>query len=386
MSPAKPKLTVAVNGLFLTRPFTGMGQYTRGLLTALPAALPGSEITVFVPEEVDFKAPRRVTVKVVPVKRHLLGHGVALDRWEGEELQRAAVAVGADLLHTPYPTALPESLVPTIMTVHDMISWQLPYYRRKIRSRLRLQRVLDGIREADALLTVSEAAAADIVRVSEVPEGRIQVAYESLNPEFKKPAKAAVTKARKEHRLNRPYVLYLGGFDYRKNVRRLVMGFGESGLAATHDLAIAGAEDVPAGALHSDYHRLATLLAQAGIQSKTRLIGTVTEADKAALLTGADAFCYPSLAEGFGLPILEALACGTPVAASRLPVTKELFTGAINFFDPMDQSDLAGVLKETVGSRPAAMQKRAKQIVKEFNWKDAADRTAAVYEAVSGRS
>jgi glycosyltransferase involved in cell wall biosynthesis len=234
------------------------------------------------------------------------------------------------------------------------------------------------------LVTVSDSAAADITRVTGIPEGRIQVAYESLNPEFKKPTKPAVTKALKEHRLNRPYVIYLGGFDYRKNVRRLVAGFGESGLGETHDLVIAGAEDVPAGALFADYHRLATLLAQAGIQSKSRLIGKVTEADKAALLTGADALCYPSLAEGFGLPILEALACGTPVAASRLPVTKELFSGAINYFDPMNESDLAAVLKETVGVRPKAVQKRARQIVKDFNWPDTAARTAAVYRAASG--
>lgn len=383
---------VALNGLFLTRPYTGMGQYTLGLMEALPKALPKAELSVVVPRGVDVKLPKRWQVRVEEPSRRRFGlplrtaagQGLALDQWE-RRLTEVATALGADVYHTPYPTPAPSATLPTVMTVHDMIPFQLPYYRRSVRSRTKQRGILEGIRQADALVTVSESSAAAIAAVAGVPQERIQVAYEGLGPDFvSRPSAASVTKAKRTHGLDRPYVLYIGGFDYRKNVRRLIAGFGQSGLAETHDLLIAGAADVPAGALYDDYHRLAQLIAQAGVGNSVRLIGHIDEAEKSALMKGAAAVCYPSLAEGFGLPILEALALGTPVAASRLDVTRELFTGAIEFFDPRDPADLAATLRETAGRTAAPMRRRGRAIVKEFTWADTAARTAAVYRAVTG--
>lgn len=379
---------VALNGLFLTRPYTGMGQYTLGLMEALPKALPQAELSVIVPRAVDLPLSKRWQIRVEEPGRgrfgRLGGEGLALDKWE-RGLTRVASDLGADVYHSPYPTPAPEATLPTVMTVHDMIPFQLPYYRRSLRSRAKQRRILEGIQQADALVTVSETSAAAIVTTAGVPVERIQVAYEGLGPDFvTKPSAASVTKAKRQHGLDRPYVLYIGGFDYRKNVRRLIAGFGKSQLAESHDLLIAGAIDVPAGALYDDFHRLAQLIAQAGIGNSVRLIGHIGGAEKSALMKGAAAVCYPSLAEGFGLPILEALALGTPVATSRLDVTRELFTGAVEFFDPRDPSDLAAALRETVGRTATPMRKRGLAIAKEFAWPDTAARTAEVYRAVTG--
>ena len=379
---------VVLNGLFLTRPYTGMGQYTLGLMAALPSALPKATLSVIVPRAIDRKLPTRWQVRVEEPGRGRLGRlggeGLALDAWE-RGLTHVANELGADVYHTPYPTPAPAATLPTVMTVHDMIPFQLPYYRRSLRSRAKQRRILEGIRTCDALVTVSETSAAAIAATAGVPIERIQVAYEGLGPDFvTTPSAASVTTAKRQHGLDRPYVLYIGGFDYRKNVRRLIAGFGESGLAETYDLLIAGATDVPTGALYDDFHRLAQLIAQAGIGNSVRLIGQVSGAEKSALMKGAAAVCYPSLAEGFGLPILEALALGTPVAASRLEVTRELFTGAVEFFDPYNVDDLAITLRETIGRTAAPMRKRGRAIVREFAWSDTAARTAEVYRAVTG--
>lgn len=373
-------MKVAVNGLFLTRPHTGVGQYTRNLVTAL-AGTRGVDVTVLVPEPVDLPLPKKVKVRVVSPGRRYLGRGLSLDHWERVVAPQAALAAGADIYHTPYPTPPPEVAMPVAMTVHDMIPWQHPYYRRSLRSRRKLKGVLTGIRRADLILTVSRSAADDIVSVADIDPRRIKVSYEGLDLAFTKvPTDPIRKKVLAKHRLTRPYVLYLGGFDYRKNVRRLTLAFGRSGLADSHDLVIAGAVAAPGTALYADYHRLSILLAQAGIAGQTRLLGWLTESEKAAVLSGAGAFVYPSLAEGFGLPVLEALALGTPVATSRIPVMTELFNGAVEFFDPADIDEQAAAIRAVVGTNRLAMKRRGRILAtKELTWKVAAARTVQAY-------
>lgn len=383
MSRKGGKVRIAFNGLFLTRPHSGMGRYSHGLLPALAKALTNAEILVFVPEPVDFAVPAKVKVVEVPPKRFWLGRGVALDDWERRTMPRAVAEAGASLYHAPYDCPLPDFRIPAVMTVHDMIPWQFPYYRRSARSRAKAKRKLDGIRRADRIVTVSQASAEAISAVAGVPSQLISVAHESVSEAFKKkPTAAAIKAAAKRHRLPRPYVFYIGGFDYRKNVRGLIAAFARSGLAETHDLVIGGTVTAPNSALYADFHRLSILLRQAGIHGQTRLVGDLEEAEKAAVMAGADCFAYPSLAEGFGVPILEALAVGTPVTASSLPVTRELFAGAVSTFDPYDPDDIATILRRAVDSPPKAMITRGRTLARTaYTWEKTAKTVARTYQA-----
>jgi glycosyltransferase involved in cell wall biosynthesis len=374
---------IVYNGLFLTRPLTGMGQYTEHLLTELPKALPKAEHIAITPGRVT-KPPKGVSVEVLKPNRYGVGEGLALDRWESHDVPKRAQELGADILLTPYPTPPADVEIPVVMTVHDMIPWQLAAYRRSLRSRLKLRRIFEGIRQADHLLTVSKFSRDSIVNLAGLDSKRITIVHDGVGDQYRKrPSTAAINKVRKANKLQRPYVLYIGGYDYRKNVRRLIEAYAASGLAESHDLALAGAVTAPPGALYDDFRKLPELLKEAGISAQTKRLGFVDEADKPALLAGADAFVYPSVVEGFGIPILEALGLGVPVAAGRIPSTQELFPGAVALFNPADSADLAKVLKRTVASPSKARISKGKMLAKKYTWPAAAKTAAAAIKKLS---
>ncbi|HEY8109206.1 MAG TPA: glycosyltransferase family 1 protein [Patescibacteria group bacterium] len=381
---------IAVNGLFLGRPHTGMGRYTLGLLKALPAAMKDAEFVVFVPDKPDpsLKLPPGVRAVVVPTKRSLLGRGKAVDEWERNKLGLAASQLKAHLIFQPYPTPPTRNpyQVPVAMAVHDMIPWQLSRYRRSLRSRLKLRGVLDGIRRADRIVTVSRASAGAVTWASKVPADRISVTYEGLEPEYsRRPSAAAIAAARKRYGLQRPFVFYIGGYDFRKNVRGLIEGFAASGLAGGHDLVLAGAVTAPASALYEDFHKLPQLIAQAGIGGRTKVLGFVSEGEKRALLAAADSFAFPSLAEGFGLPVLEALAAKTPVAATDIATNQELFPGAYEPFRPDQTEELAKALRDATLEPDSAKVARGTEAVSRYTWSACAERTARVFSEMVAR-
>lgn len=376
-------MRVAYNGLFLTRPFTGTGQYTRQFLTAMAGVMKDAELVVFVPERISAELPKSVRVQVLSPSRGWLGRGLALDRWETTDIGDALGDTGVDLYHTTYPTPPVSTAVPTVMTVHDMIPWQFPQYRQGARRRIKLGRILRGIQAADHLCTVSEASKHAINRLTVVAPERVTVTYDGLDAAyFKSAAYQRVRKTKDSFGLERPFILYLGGYDYRKNIRVLIEGFSRSGLADTHDLVLAGALTAPATKLYADFATLPKLVREAGIEHAVRRTGFVDEAEKHALLTGADAFAYPSLAEGFGLPILEALGVGTPVVAAATPVNTELFGRTIQTFEP-DKVDLLAKELHGAATKPSAARKKAgRALAKKFTWDRVAERTATAYDRV----
>ncbi len=376
-------MKIVYNGLFLTRPHTGMGQYTAHLFAELPKALPKAEHIVVAPSRVA-DHPKDMTVEVLKPAHYGMGEGLALDRWESHDLSQRAEALGADVILTPYPTPPADSDIPVVMAVHDMLPWQIPAYRRSLRSRLKLRRILEGIRQAERILTVSKFSRDSIARIATVDPKLITVTYDGVGPEYRtRPKPAAIAKVRRRYQLRRPSVLYLGGYDYRKNVRRLIAAFAESGLGESHDLVLAGAVTAPPGALYDDYRQLPELLKAAGIGGQTKRLGFVPEADKPAVLAGSAAFVYPSVAEGFGIPILEALGLGVPVAAGRIPSTRELFPGAVTLFDPANPANLAAALKRSVSATSRTRTAKGRALAKRYTWPAVAKRTAVVLRALT---
>lgn len=403
-------MKIAFNGLFLTRPYTGMGQYTLHLLRALAAAKPRHRYVVIMPAPLEEAAGldatggtndltslialKNITVAVVPPRRRRLGAGLALDHWEAHELAAAVADAKVDLYHTPYPTPPPQLSVPVMMTVHDMIPWQLPEYRRGLKSGIKKSRQLSGIKAADHICTVSQASKDEIVRVAQVDPNVISVTYDGVDDSYTKTVPAAtVRRVKKQFGLRRPYLLYFGGYDTRKNVRGLLEGFARSGLARSHDLVLAGSVSAPATKLYVDHAKLPDLVKRHRLGRSVRTTGWLSDADKRALLTGTAAFVYPSLAEGFGLPVLEALAVGAPVAASQIPPTVELFGDAVTVFDPEDPRALAAALAAVVGlnrrsARPAlrASKKAGRELAARYTWEGVAAQTIKAYRQVVGLS
>ncbi len=246
-------------------------------------------------------------------------------------LPRAVRETQADLLHVQY-IAPPRCACPFVVTLHDLVWLRYPDTLRAI-DRTRLEWLVPGtLRRAARVFTVSDAMKREASELCDVPPEKIDVVHNSLDPRF-----APVTdpdrlaRTRRRYNIPGPYVLYAGSLHPRKNVVRLAQALEEirrkHGLL--HTLVLAGKplwfhkrvlEDI--GLTNANGHVIVT--------------GYVDDADLPALMSGADAFAYISLYEGFGVPVLEAMACGTPVLGSTDPAISEVAADAALLCDPTD--------------------------------------------------
>lgn len=254
---------------------------------------------------------------------------------------------GADVLHctTYYGPLRPRT--PTVVTVHDLALWRHPEaFGRWTRSYVP-RAVPPVLRAATRVIAVSEFTADELVSVLGLRREWIRVVPHGIDPVF----------APDGPRAEGDYVLAVGTLEPRKNLSRAI----DAARRAGAPLRIAGARGwggVDIGAKH------------------VKWLGRVDDAELARQYRGARCVLYPSLYEGFGFPVLEAMACGAPVVTSRGGATEEVAGGAAVLVDPLDVMDIARGIERADGSQRAAGLERSRA----FSWDDAARRTEAVYE------
>jgi len=290
----------------------------------------------------------------------------------------------AHLAHVPYwaPPLLPP--VPTVVTIHDLIPLLLPEYRGRLAVRLYTALVGAGARRAAMVITDSKASRADIIAHLGVPAERVRVVYLAAGARYAAAPAPDDGEIRARYNLPERYVLYLGGFDVRKNVATVLSAYRWAGpvIGAECPLVIAGRlpeRDTP---FAPDPRRLAHELAVD--ERFVRFTGFVDEEDKPALYRGAVSLIFPSRYEGFGLPPLEALACGTPVVGSDVSSLPEVVGDAGILLPPDDAGGMAeGLIRlATDTDFRAELSRRALAQAARFSWERAARETLAVYRDV----
>ena len=316
-SPQHPP-QIAVNGWMAGRLDSGSGQYLSHLLEWLPAVAPGSRITLLQPLTGKPAQPLRwPQVEVAPIALPQMPPNLAKVWWEQVAAPRAARALGADVYFVPYWAAPWWRTLPTVVTIHDLIPLLLPSYRGGLAQRVYTALVTRTAQRADAVVTVSEAAARDIVAHLNIDPARIHVVHHGPNQEgMPPPSEADLARARTRYALPDRYFLYLGGFDVRKNLSRVPAAYARyraRGGDPTVQLVLAGALPTTDSAFFPDPYRLAR---EAGCVEALHCCGWVAEEDKPALYRLAVALVFPSLYEGFGMMLLEAMQAGTPVITS----------------------------------------------------------------------
>lgn len=359
-------MRIAFDGRFLSARYPGIGRYAYNLLRALPAAVPEAEIGVFLGEE-DERFPWSRLEGVgrwplaVPVRG--LREQLALPR----ELRRR----GAAVFHSPYFTTAYRTPCPLVVTVHDAIGVR-PEYLPPLLARVafRLGTSL-SLRTARAVITVSEASRRDLVRCFGAPEAKIAVVPEAAAPEFRPASPEAVAATRRRLGLPERYALFVGADRPHKNLAGLLRAWAELGDAAW-PLVVAGRSDPRFPEARRTARRL-------GLDA--RFVGEVPEADLPALYGGAGLFVLPSLAEGFGLPVLEAMACGTPVACSGVASLPEVAGEAAAYFDPRSTASMAETLARvlTDASYRRELAEKGRGRAEEFSWARTAALTWDVY-------
>ena len=320
--------------------------------------------------------------------RHLPLPRLALyEAWSRTSLPPVEWVTGSvDVIHgtTIIP---PAGRAPIVMTVHDLAFLHEPTHFTSHGQRL-FRRSLERIRRRAAVVLCSSTATMDDCAAAGLSSERLRLVPLGVSPTAPLPAETVVT-ALARLGVRGPYVLFVGTQEPRKNLPRLVQAFDEAcragGLPTDAELVLAGPEGwgdaLPAGpgngtARHADTG------SRAAMTGRWRALGRVSDADLAALYAGALVTCQPSLREGFGLPVLEAMAHGSPVVTSRGTATEEVAGGAAVLVDPVDSTDIARGLAEAVGRRRelvAAGLARARVLT----WVATAERTLTAYREVA---
>jgi len=369
-------MRVALNGLFLQEPATGTGQYLRELGAALCAHAPADEFS-FIAPRADPTAPAPVIVAPPRLARE----NFAKLEFEHCAFPRVAQKNKFTLAHVPHfgPPLFPT--LPTVVTIHDLIPFRLPAYRGSRRVQWYTALAARGAARARALVADSEASARDIETYLHLPRAKIHVIYLAAQSRFHAALDATeLERVRAKYHLPERFILYLGGFDARKNVARLIAAFAHIH-AKEWKLVLAGKLPTQDSAFFPDPRRAAV---ENKIADRIALPGFIDEADKPALYALARVLAYPSLYEGFGLPPLEAMACGTPVISSNGGSLPEVVGDAGILLSPHETGNWTDALTHLMTDDARWAERRAAGLAQaqKFSWARAARETLAVYRAV----
>lgn len=382
-----PRLRVALSGTFWGQETVGSGQYLHYLVEALAALPDGPEVVLCGPPELRALRPVPYGVSWQDVPASLwrrLGSNPEKVWFEQVAFPRAAVAAGAAVAHAPYFGSALLSLCPTVVTVHDLIPLVLPAYRRSPLVRAYTALVCRAACRATLVLTDAEATRTEVVRRLGIPPARVRAVPLAAGPACRPAEDWRIADTRGHYNLPERYFLYLGGFDERKNLATLFRAMAEArrrepGLPP---LVVAGALPARETPLIPDPRRLAH---EAGLEGSVTFPGRVAEEAKPALYSGAVAFLFPSRYEGFGLPVLEAMACGAPVIAACATSLREVVGEAGLLVSPGDVSGWAEAILQLARNEELRRELRALGLSRaaHFSWERTARETVAAYRAAA---
>jgi glycosyltransferase involved in cell wall biosynthesis len=379
---------VALNAYFWNRPNTGSGQYTRQLVYHLNRLVSDLALTLVIPAAPGDPEPEGVPpgvgVERVAARPGHLGKVLFEQRGFPDACRRA----GATLAHAPYFGPPLRSPVPLVVTVHDLTTLLAPEYNRGARARLYNALVSAGARGANHVLTDSFSSKLDIIDHLGIAEERVTAVYLGVGRQFSPRAvggdnslvEMAVVR---KYDLPDFYALYLGGYESHKNFPTLLQAYTyvAGALGEEYPLLLAGKKPERASSNYPDYE---AMIDRMGLAKFVRWIGYVDEEDKPALYRNAGVFVFPSRREGFGLPPLEAMACGAPVVASDSGALPEIIGPAGFAVDPDDPRNMAGAIIAilTEDQLAADLRRRGPEQAAKFTWENTATETLLVYDRV----
>lgn len=377
-------MRIGISTSVIQRGKSGVGQYVFALLRALLAGKHQHKLVLFVLEEdlplfafaQDKAELVSVSEKFRPPVRNIL--------WHQTTLPKLVRTHRLDVLHIPsYRRMLWPRPCPLVSTIHDLApfhvaekyDWKRMFYGRVIARRL--------ARRQNQIIAISKYTAADIVKFFAFPRERIAVIHNGLDHErfHSGSREQAKTDVAKRFGLQRPFFLYVSRLEHPgKNHVRLIAAFEEF-KAATHSdwqLAFAGGDWHGAEVIHA-------AIRSSKFSPDIRSLGFVPDEQLPDLYRAADAFVYPSLHEGFGLPPIEAMACGCPVITSTRGALAEVIGDAAAIVEPEDIQSIAAQLRLVASAE--AMRTRMRTVglehAKKFDWNKTAAKTLKVYEAAA---
>ena len=292
-------------------------------------------------------------------------------------------AHGIDVHHAPDNLSLPllaARRTARVVTIHDLIPILLPHtveWKHRLITRVILEA---SVRRADAVIVPSEATRRDILERYPAAEGKVFVTPEGVDESFRPAPAGEVERVRRAHGLPGEYLLFLGTLEPKKNLPALLRAY-----AAARSRAPSLPPLVVAGKTGWIYEPIFETWRELRLQEAVRFLGFVPNADVVPLMSGARAFLFPSLYEGFGLPVLEAMACGTPVITSNVSSLPEVAGDAAITVDPHSVEELAHAIEKLAfdDTLHRALRERGLRRAAVFTWRRCAEQTMEVYRRVA---
>jgi glycosyltransferase involved in cell wall biosynthesis len=356
----------------------GLGRYAESLTRALVAAHPNRYALFY---------NRERGVEPLPGLERMLTRTVALGYkpwrmlvWLGQ-LARVGfdnLLPDAGLFHATEHLLLPLRSTPTVLTVHDLIFRHLPRHHKFLnRWYLNLTMPL-YCRRATHIIAISECTRRDLTAAYGIVPEKVTVIREAAAPRFRVQPLEAVAAVRARYGLPDRYLLFVGTIEPRKNLSRLLAAFETIRAGGLSDgLVIVGKR----GWLCGDF---LARLEKSPARDAVLFPGYVPDEDLPAVYAGAQGLVFPSLYEGFGLPVLEAMACGTPVVTSNASSIPEVAGDAALYFDPADVEAMVEAVRRLLCDAQLQRSMRTRGLTRaaDFSWKVAATATRAVYDSV----
>ncbi|MBP8292452.1 MAG: glycosyltransferase family 4 protein [Caldilineaceae bacterium] len=359
----------------------GVSNYSRQLCRSLgelnAAGATAHEFVVLA--HVDNLAAPGLAVAPAP---HLLERPLARIVWEQTALPLLLARGGFDLVHglvNMLPLASP---VAGVITVHDLSFVRAPGRLPPLKQFYQTVLARQSVARARAVIAVSEQTAADVIACFGAPPARVHVVHNGVGAEFTPGDPVVTARFRAAHGLPARFLLSVGTLEPRKNLERLVRCFARwRAQAAPEDMDI---HLVLAGGKGWGYDAIFAAVQAAGLENVVHFPGFVPWAELADWYRAALALIYPSLFEGFGLPVLEAMACGAPVLCSQAPGVQEVAGAAALTVPPQDEDALVDSLRLLVGQPAlrAELRRRGLAHAARFSWQRCAEETVAVYDRV----
>jgi glycosyltransferase involved in cell wall biosynthesis len=366
----------------------GIGRYTRGLVDALTRLDTRHQYTLLVLGRAGARfipgaLPANFKLRYVPLS----------DRWATVLWYRLNLplpvdlfAGRADLFHGPSFT-LPPSFIPSLLTVHDLSFLRYPQGAHPALLAWLSRAVPRSLRRARHVLADSESTRSDLIELMGIPAGRITVIGAGVDERFRPvtdPATLAGVRAR--YRLPDRFILGISTLEPRKNFTGLIAAFSRLATATGRPSSVADLHLVIAGGKGWLYDDIFAAADASPVRERIHFTGFVADEDLPALYTLADLFAFPSHYEGFGIPVLEAMACGTPVVCADNSSLPEVAGDAALWVASTDTDALADAMQRLLvdTSLRTGLIERGLAQARKFTWEGAARRLLEVYEAVAG--
>ncbi|MFN8374842.1 MAG: glycosyltransferase family 1 protein [Anaerolineae bacterium] len=373
---------IALNGWFWDQVNVGSGQYLRYLLGSLRRVSPETRFTLVLPSRIQQPADVPAGVEVVTVKA--FGGNVGKVWFEQRAFPAAAGRVKADIAHVPYWAPPLASPVPLVVSILDVVALMIPDYSYGFAARLYTSLVSAGAQGANHVITLTQASKNDIIQQLGLPAENITPTHLAVDDAYHPRMGAERDKAvREKYQLPDDYIFYIGGFDVRKQVNQLLLAYTYVAQAEGDDypLVIAGREPQWGTRMFPDMRRYAEEL---NISRHIHWLGYVDEADKPSLYRMAKLFVSPTLYEGFGLPVLEAMASGTPVVANDIASIAEIVGDGAYLTETGSARQMAGAMIALLEQKPLrdTLINQGLAQATRFSWRKTALETLKVYEKV----